>query len=502
MSEIAISPDEFARFLRQLHQRPDVSGNRKPAVGRTLPPFYQPACGRPSISMPNGEGEGDDLLQRLGTLLWQTLGYTQVRLYPPLRPGTGTEAAARRPLASGGARYPVDLHVLVPADIAGALAPCAGKVLAYAPQYHRLFLTGTLEAGTVPGPSELAIVVSLDFARTWEKYGDFGYRLSAVDAGLVVGRLQTLASRWSEASVDVDVDAAALDAALGLDPTCQATYCVVRIRPHGGRANGPAVRLEELSVPPRTPSSGRLPRRFQAVHRAAHAAALTPHSWAQPLLRFLQPQLQSAEVIALPGGAQASLPDAIAARRSRAHAFTGAAVRMEVMRACLDGMQRCLRDVLTAADAALETPRLLVCSLQVAGLAPGLYSVDEGVPVLRALVAGEHGATLARAQLLSSFDLQKAAFIVYVCTRRWQAGDPRGPRAYRVDQMLAGAALDAGTLAVSSERISAHAYLGFDADAIARLYGLHHDVNVAAQLCVGATAAGCELARPVVIHTA
>lgn len=500
MPEISSCLDEFAGFVRQLHQRPDVSGNRKPAVGRSRPPFYQPAPGCPSISMPNGEG--DDLLQRLGALLWQTLGYTQVRLYPSLRSGqrTGIEAAARRPLASGGARYPVDLHVLVPADAADALAPCAGKVLAYAPQYHRLFVTGGFTAGAVSNPSELAIVVTLDFLRTWEKYGDFGYRLSAVDAGLVIGRLHALASRWGDVSVDFDFDAEKLDAALGLDSPCQASYCVVHVRPHAGHGTGPAAVLEEERVPPQAPSSGRLSRRFFAAHRAAQASPLARHAWPQPMLQFLRPQ--PADAIALPMGEQAALPEAIVARRSRAHTFTGAALSAEVVRNCIDGMQRRLHGLLAGDDAALEMPRLLVCCLQVAGLAPGLYSVDAGAPALLAVAEGEHGAALANAQLLSSFDLQKSAFIVYVCTRRWQAGDPRGPRAYRIDQMLAGAALDAGTLAVSTARVSAHAYLGFDADAVARLYGLRNDVNVAAQLCVGLSAAGCELARPISLHTA
>ena len=108
MPDISSQRDQFASFVRQLHQRPEVSGNRKPAMGRGRPPFYQPAPGSPSMALSNCAGDG--LLQKLGRLLWQTMGYTQVRLYPTLHADQrgGTEAAARRPLASGGARYPVD----------------------------------------------------------------------------------------------------------------------------------------------------------------------------------------------------------------------------------------------------------------------------------------------------------------------------------------------------------------------------------------------------------
>ncbi|UUZ56471.1 hypothetical protein LP419_15520 [Massilia sp. H-1] len=61
--------------------------------------------------------------------------------------------------------------------------------------------------------------------------------------------------------------------------------------------------------------------------------------------------------------------------------------------------------------------------------------------------------------------------MLHVVGRTWQrdAARARG-RAYRIAQMLAGAALDAATLAVSAPGVSAHAYLGFDAARLAALY--------------------------------
>jgi hypothetical protein len=490
MYDIPIPLEEFAGFVRRLHQRPEVSGNRQPPGGAAHPPFFQPSAGSVSLALPNQGGE--QLWQVLGQLLWQTLGYTQVRLYPALDPAkVGMDAAARRPLASGGARYPVDLRLLVPHGAEGELAPFAGKVLAYAPQYHRLFVTGDGDMGMLRDPNALAIVISLDFLRTWQKYGDFAYRLSAVDSGLVLGRLHALASTFAEVDVDFNVDTVKLDAMLGLDPQCQASYCVLQLRLRKGPQQAVPQVERHAAAPVQVPGNIQLSRKFRAAHALAHASPAKTHTWTEPLLRFSrQPLGANVELPSAPPPAQDA---ALRQRRSLAHAFTGAALPASAVRNCVQAMQTSLR-ALASGD---EVPGLLVCCLNVHGLAAGLYAVDSESPALLPLAQGAFGPALRQALLLQSFDLQKSSFVVHVCTRRWHVDDPRGPRAYRIDQMLTGAALDAATLAVSAVDVSAHAYLGFDAEDLARMYALRDGVTIAAQLCVGAIASGCELARPV-----
>lgn len=495
MFDAPVSRDAFAGFVRQLHQRPDVSGNRLPPVAAASTPFFQPAEG--SRSLPLGCEPGRQFWPALGYLLWQTLGCTQVRLYPSLAPAKpGLHAVARRPLASGGARYPADLRLLVPPGAGGALAPFAGKILAYAPQYHRLFVVGDCELGMLRDPAAPTLVISLDFLRTWEKYGDFAYRLSAVDSGLVLGRLLALLPAFAQVGVDFDFDAARLDAMLGLDPERQASYCVLQLRLGDEAAGGaaPALSAAATAAPPAR-SAGRLSRPFLAAHRLAHGAPARAHAWPAPLLGW---QAEAAgAAIALAPTARPAGDEAMRQRRSHAHAFTGAALPASAVHNCMAAMQAAVRAALQAADRGYEAPDLLVCCLRVAGIPAGLYAADAGAAVLRPLAAGDFGAAMSQALLLQSFDLRKSAFIVHVCTRRWQAADPRGARAYRIDQMLTGVALDAGTLAVSDGGVSAHAYLGFDAQAVADLYHAGGDVMVGAQLCVGAVATGCELARPV-----
>ncbi|UUZ50980.1 hypothetical protein LP420_16010 [Massilia sp. B-10] len=108
-------------------------------------------------------------------------------------------------------------------------------------------------------------MVRIDFLRTWEKYGDFAYRLSAVDTGLVTGRLAALAARMGELAIDVDFDGPQLDRALGLDEETQASYCVLRLVPRGGRS-GSAVRSRR-----RTRSRARRSWRAASACRAACA---------------------------------------------------------------------------------------------------------------------------------------------------------------------------------------------------------------------------------------
>jgi hypothetical protein len=492
---------EFSGFVRQLHQRPEISGHRPPAITNVRAPFYQPAPGMQSLAL--STGRSNDLLEVLGDLLWQTLGYTQVRLYPALNPtqSKGTEAAARRALASGGARYPVDLHVLVPAGATGVLAPVAGKVLTYAPQYHRLFVSGSFDAVKLPIES-LAIVLSLDFLRTWEKYGDFGFRLSAVDAGLVLGRLFGLARAHFQTRLDFNFNALQLDAVLGLASESQGSYGILHMKAkveHDGKSAQPETVLTAASA---QPIGSRLSLKFRKALELTRSIPLSSRpAHRETFLQFQKPAVTSA--IELPVGQPFTETAAIKMRRSRAHAFTGAPLPAGVLRSCIERIQHQLLAAREACEELnLDLPRLLVCALHVSGLAAGIYVVDENTPVLVQLAEGNKGADLFNALLLKSFDLQKSAFVVHICTRRWLASDVRGPRAYRVDQILTGIALDAGTLAVSAKQVSAHAYLGFDADALARLYNLDENGIVGAQLCVGVTAAGCELAGPVLCDTA
>ncbi|UUZ56470.1 hypothetical protein LP419_15515 [Massilia sp. H-1] len=138
-------------------------------------------AGPPCHSLPLSGAGLPPLLADLGRVLWRTLGYTQLRIDAATQ-----EIAARRPLASGGARYPADLSMVVAPGTGGALGAVAGRVLHYAPQYHRLFLDTDGDAVTAAAlgldalaPGTLLLVVRIDFLRTWEKYGDFAYRLSA-----------------------------------------------------------------------------------------------------------------------------------------------------------------------------------------------------------------------------------------------------------------------------------------------------------------------------------
>lgn len=489
--------DEFSTFARVLHGRPEGLGVRPVPARARRPACYQPAG--PCHSLPLSGDSLPPLLADLGRMLWRTLGYTQLRIDAATQ-----EIAARRPLASGGARYPADLSVVVAPGTGGALGAVAGRVLHYAPQYHRLFLDSDGGAVTAAAlgldalaAGTLLLVVRIDFLRTWEKYGDFAYRLSAVDTGLVIGRLAALAARMGELAIDVDFDGPQLDRVLGLDQETQASYCVLRLVPRAGQAGRPLLpQAHALAPAPVLPRSERLSRRLREAHRLAHARpAAAQHGPAAPFLAFRdapEPVWTALPEAAADAGTE---EQAIAARTSRAHAFTGQALPASTLRACVDRVRHSLAALQDASAAALELPQLLVCCLNVQGVAAGAYALAGDGAALRLIAPGPTGAALSEALLLQSLDIRKSAFVLHVVGRTWHSDAARGARAYRIAQMLAGAALDAATLAVSAPGVSAHAYLGFDAARLAALYRLAPGSTVGAQLCVGATAAGCELTR-------
>ncbi|TDC60106.1 hypothetical protein E1258_15805 [Micromonospora sp. KC207] len=354
---------------------------------------------------------------------------------------------ARRPVASGGALYPTEVYAVL-----------GGAAHHFDAARHEL-----VALGPAPADDGVRLVLTHRFWKNLYKYGDFAYRLGAVDVGVVLGRLRTVATAWSGAvEVSFDFDDAAVHTLLGVDGEDEAAYAVVRVVPPVDRRAVPAVPACAPQVRERSAvvnrSAGVL-----AMQRAALAVA--------PAIP--PPAALVGERIALPPVAPVQYrAEAAHRRRSSGPSFSGAAVAEETLAAVLAG----------CADPHL---RVLCAVHRVTGRPPGWYGYDADRHALVPLRAEPEPARVLQSALYRpSMDVAAAGFTVHL------AGglEFTGARAWRIQQMRVGTAVDGATLTAAARGASAHPFLGFDASAVDGHYGLPAGTGTLAQVCVGVAA--------------
>jgi nitroreductase len=122
----------------------------------------------------------------------------------------------------------------------------------------------------------------------------------------------------------------------------------------------------------------------------------------------------------------------------------------------------------------------------VAGVEPGAYCYRQEQAVFSRVAPGHWSAALQAAQRTDNINVDLSAFAVHFADRLDLRGSPRMNRAYRVQGMLAGAAMDAIMLASSAVGLASHPILGFRALEVDRLYGIAGSGRgTLAQVCVG-----------------
>ncbi|MEV4279895.1 hypothetical protein [Actinoplanes xinjiangensis] len=401
----------------------------------------------------------------LGRLLFHTVAVSRIRAdahggmaATPGRPapaGHASPVMLRRPVPSGGSMYPAEVYV------------AGDGVHHYDPYRHELVDLGRRSG---PGLPPVCLVLTNRFWKNFYKYGDFAYRLGAVDVGVALGRILRLAGT---ATLWTAFDDAGIEAVLGLDGADEAVYAVVGLP----------------STTPVPPSASRSPEvlersrhvrrsvRFDALHRAARRAA------------------PAGEPAAAPGPAGPGLP--LPAPSPTEPGFADMLART-CAGARFDGRTAdpgALADVLHHTAAALDLPiarglSLYVAVHRVTGVAGGWYRYrpdrHDLVPV-GAGHSGDTGRVLQRALFAASLNIELAAFTVHI-------GAPAGDRCpdmrrWREQQMAVGIAVEAITVRATTAGLSGHPVLGFDVGRVERAYGLTGD-GIQAQVSVGSARPG------------
>lgn len=432
----------------------------------------------------------------LARVLRGTVAVTAVR---------GSRPTLRRAVPSGGAMHPAEAYVvLTDTDRLCHVDPYRMELLALPGEGP----TRRLRAGLrLPPDAPLPAVVLLLTSRFWKnfyKYGDFSYRLGAVDAGVVLGRLLRLAeAEFGRTWVRTDFADDALNDCLGVDGRDESVYAVVGCGPDteiGGADVPGGAGSPPVAVPRFVERSRRIRRSpmFDMVHAAARSAPPGAAVDAAPTAAPAAPTPASgaarAETVVLPPPVAVDLTDddVIVRRRSGGRQFTGRPASPAQLSTVLRQTAAAVAALLRRGDPAV--PEVTVCTAvhRVRGAPAGWYAHHGGrlTPVGRG-VDPDLGPYLQGALFGSSVNAELAAFTVHLVASPRQAC--RSARHYRTQQLAVGVAMEAVVLAATAVGLGNHPFLGFDAPAVDAAYGLDgRDAGVQAQICVGAVRAGPE----------
>lgn len=441
-------------------------------------------------------GARDPVLTALGRVLFGSFAITRVRFDPsgglPASPDNPVPHAPsrfvqRRPVPSGGAMYPTEVYVLH-RDL--------NRLYHYDPYRHELVdLRHPAPAGSLwsvlaePLPQALVILTNR-FWKNFYKYGDFAYRLGAVDVGVALGRTLRLGTTtFGQTRVRTDFDDQAVNTALGLDGDAESAYAAVLL---GTTESSTDLSAPSCSAAPHAPAvlerSRTIKRsaRFDAMHRAARSSRRhTPSRSGSPAVA------RAAHPLPPPREVDPTDPDTLTRRTSNGRLFTGAQLSATDLSTVLHHTARASAGLCSASADRLGTDVELHCAVhRVADVPSGWYVFRDGAlhPVGKEADRDAAG-TLQRTLFADTVNIELAGFTVHPSARDTPA-TPGAARDYREQQLAVGVAVEAVTLLAAAVGLGSHPFLGFDAATIDDAYGLTgtgHGVH--AQVCVGAVRA-------------
>jgi SagB-type dehydrogenase family enzyme len=384
----------------------------------------------------------------------------------------GPRFVTRRPIASGGAMYPTEVYVLLAGpDTVHHYDPWRHELVDLrhpAPGQHLLAALGLEPDERLP---PVTILLASRFWKNIYKYGDFGYRLGAVDLGVGLGRLLAVgAAEFGTADVRVDFADEIVDAALGLDPMTESVYAIAGLGEPSPYDPPMADGAPLVPRPPPVLERSRRQRRsarFDGMHRATLRKTVVPQ-------RFETSDSGRPSVAVAPATAAA-----MAARTSNGKLFSGESAPADAFTAVVGQVAAALVELRRVTRGRLgDGVDVLAAVHRTDGMTPGWY---RGPTLIRE--DGDCAVTLHAALFARTANLDLAAFTLHI------AGPLglRSPRDYREIQLAAGVAVDAATVAAAARGLGSHPFLGFDAPRLDRAYHLPAGTGVLAQIAVGRT---------------
>ncbi|PYC80218.1 hypothetical protein C7C46_13085 [Streptomyces tateyamensis] len=477
----AAGVDAFVHRLRGSYQEiyPDnwsIDWRSVPSPFRwyqDLPRIDLPPLPRPLLR--GGSAEADLVAARgltdwLGALLYAGYGVSGVRWYPegiaksspeePLPVHRDPHYQLRRAVPSGGVTFPAECYLTVGQGDPGLPA----GVYHYDGTRHALvpLATGRPPLGIGRADGGVRLVLTVPLWKNHFKYGDFSYRLGAMDTGAVVGQFALVARQWGRAcTVAFGVDEPLLLAQLGLDAAVEAAPVVLDIGPGAtpdGSAAGPAP-----AVDPGLRHLGGKELDPAATAPRMHAACLRAARPGEPVeLAPVEPAgatAGSAGVLPAPSAGPLTVADALG-RTALGEQFRGSPVSAAQVAEWVAQAGAPLDCDLPGAAAGLAHPRCLLLAGAVTGLAPGAY-LPRRDGTLVELAAGGFGELVQRSLFGSYMNFRQLPLIAVLVGDAEPQRGVNGPVAYRTQHLLAGVLAQRLAVAAGRDGCSAHPVLGF-----------------------------------------
>jgi len=357
-----------------------------------------------------------------------------------------TMVVARRPVPSGGARYPIEGYV---AD--------GDRLYHYDPVHHELELVRVEDHPAAPAGDPVVVLTAV-FWRSGARYGDFAYRLQCQETGALAAQAYAIAAEAGYSCVlHQRVDGSAMERRLGLDAEAEGVMAVLSL----SRVSGPersgdfAPGIGETAKRPTAqagpqPSVARSLPYLLALHHAPRAGTgvLPP-----------RPDSPVEEVISLPEPKPVQLYEEIAARVSAPAGFAPAPIGADQLAELLSAATQGYASDVPDTTAGPATCDLYVIVLRVDGIPQGSYRYHRGLVPVGPWNAGVRpvGGRLPASLLALG---EAAAAILPV-------GDPLGGIEYfgdpwyRIQQIEAGLMVHRTTLAAMALGLQARIHSDF-----------------------------------------
>ena len=459
---------EFAELLRrqpEIFPAPSVSSNNK------YPHFTRfSGAEETELTLPSAI----NIYDYLAHILYFSVGCVSLRHFRCQQelptPWVG------RAIASGGSRHPTEVYL-----------KWDGMISHYLPPHHSLeILRADASYGNGDASSyEPEIVLANSYSRTMEKYGEFAYRLTAVDLGVALGRIVSiLGSLRMVCSVSFCFDDAAYNDAIGISGVCEAVYCIITVSDERFKSALSAVRRMTLpsAGTPYCPNSKETPPNFAAMHRAATATKASPLAGRSNSQAYCasSESINSKSALAF---AMNTLLRQSSGKRFRAGAVSKASL-FAILHATSEAMSSIPADLLI--DEGELKANILVITNYVTDVRPGAYYYNPSSRELCVRRTGDLGALAQSSLRAKNINTRLAAFIIHIAGSTDFRHNDLGCRFYRIQQMLTGVGLDAAMIASHQYGLGSHVHLGFSSDVIDDIYNLKESgVGVNAQICIG-----------------
>jgi SagB-type dehydrogenase family enzyme len=413
-------------------------------------------------------------LSWLGALLQASYGVAGIRWYPEGTAKSSPEQPApvhrdahyqlRRAVPSGGVTYPAACYVCTDGD-----AELAAGVYHYNAVRHSLarLATGRPPAGLASPDGGVRIVLTIPLWKNYFKYGDFSYRLAALDSGTVLGQFALTARRWGwTCRVSLVGAELPLLRGLGLDPSVEAAPVVLDVRPAptgGARGSGsaPGDGTRTAAVPD-VPWRGAMEMPdCSSGARRMHAACLATAGKSVDL-----PPIQ---LDGLPVDAQ--LPAAAGDPPTVADAWARTALgeQYRSLPVSMDDVANWSAELLAPLDGSVPAgtagvpahPRCLLIARSVGGLPAGAYLLHGDGRGLTRTAEGDFGPLVQRCLFGSYMNFAQAPLIAVLVGGADVHCSPSGAVAYRAQHLLGGLFAQRLSVAATRDGLSAHPVLGF-----------------------------------------